>query len=95
MNVLKLAVSSCSQLEKPTQRPQSVIFDSTWSLDKSAFQRQELPGKTLVFAFDVTAAFATVQDSQELPQKSDSSWWKRPQLSQVFNISLSFNISCI
>ena len=84
LNVLKLAVSSCSQLEMPAQRPSSVMFDSTWSLDQSV-ARQELPGKTLDFTFDVSSTPVSTQEGQEAPQKglAEASGWKRPQLSQV------------
>lgn len=88
LNVLKLAVSSCSQLEIPNQRASSVMFDSTWSLlEQNVATRQELPGKTLEFTFDVAMAMTSPQDSQDAvpSQKSlnEASGWKRPQLSQV------------
>ena len=87
LNVLKLAVSSCSQLEIPVQRAPSVMFDSTWSLDMSVAARQELPGKTLDFTFDLSTSLVSPQESQEVPQKNlnETSGWKRPQLSQVMS----------
>lgn len=85
LNVLKLAVSSCSQLEIPVQRASSLMFDSTWSLDQSAAARQELPGKTLDFTFDVSLTIGSPQECQDVPQRgfNEASAWKRPQLSQV------------
>ena len=87
LNVLKLAVSSCSQLEIPVQRAPSVMFDSTWSLDMSVAARQELPGKTLDFTFDLSTSLVSPQESQDVPQKNlnETSGWKRPQLSQVMS----------
>ena len=85
MNVLKLAVSSCSELEIPVQRASSLMFSSTWSLNQSAVLRQELPGKTLDFTFDVSTTLVSPQENQDVPQKglNEVSGWKRPQLSQV------------
>lgn len=61
------------------------MFDSTWSLDQTALTRQELPGKTLDFTFDVSNTLCSAQEGQDVPQKglSEPSGWKRPQLSQV------------
>ena len=82
LNVLKLAVASSSQLEVPTRKTLSVAYDSTWSLDTTPV-RQELPGKTLSFSFDLSSAVS--QDVQEFPQKTqlETIGWKRPQSSQV------------
>ena len=82
LNVLKLAVASSSQLEVPTRKTLSVAYDSTWSLDTTPV-RQELPGKTLSFSFDLSSAGS--QDVQEFPQKTqlETIGWKRPQSSQV------------
>lgn len=76
-------MASSSQLEVPVRKTTSVVYDSTWSLDSTP-ARQELPGKTLDFSFDVSADMAH-QDVPELPQKnqSETTGWKRPQLSQV------------
>lgn len=84
MNVLKLAVSSCSQLEMPAQRLSRVMFDSTWSLDQCT-TRQELPGKTLDFTFDVSSTLVLPLEAQDVPLKgaTEATGWKRPQLSQV------------
>ena len=80
-------MSSCSQLEIPAVRPSSVMFDSTWSLvDQGVSARQDLPGKTLDFTFDVAATQdKSSQDNQDVLQKglNEASGWKRPQLSQV------------
>ena len=63
------------------------MFDSTWSLDQTALARQELPGKTLDFTFDVSTTLCSAQECPDVPQKglNEPSGWKRPQLSQVMN----------
>jgi hypothetical protein len=63
------------------------MFDSTWSLDQSVASRQELPGKTLDFTFDLSTTMLSPQESQDVPQKNlnETSGWRRPQLSQVMS----------
>ena len=62
LNVLKLAVASSSQLEVPTRKTLSVAYDSTWSLDTTPV-RQELPGKTLSFSFDLRCSGISTENS--------------------------------